>query len=162
MIHPQTKLLKSFYSIYKYCSLVFVALQFIIVSPVFARSNIGQLHIPFGKTGIIVYDLRTGRMNVYKNNAAVFSKAYAQVKVNDKLISSKDYKSRTYIKTAINNGFGRGEKYMVKLTGGDLPEMCLLSAPIVFLPGSPPLFLWTKQRGLHQYNCTGKFATNRN
>ena|SRR5882724_8057142 len=126
MRYPQTKLLKSSYSIYKYCSLVFAALQFITVLPVFARSNTGQLRIPFGKTSVIVYDLKTGLMNVYKNNTAVFSNVYAQVKVNSRLISSKDYKSRTYIKTAINNGFGRGEKYIVKLTGGDLPEMDLV------------------------------------
>ncbi|MDB5152833.1 MAG: alpha-galactosidase, partial [Mucilaginibacter sp.] len=125
MKYPQTKLLKSPHSIYKYCSLFFLALQFIIALPVFAQSNAGQLHIPFGKTGIIAYDLRTGLMNVYKDDMAVFSNVYAQVKINDKVISSKDYKNGTYIKTAINNGFGRGEMYIVKLTGGDLPEMDL-------------------------------------
>jgi len=40
-----------------------------------------------------------------------------------KIISSKDYKSRTFIKTAVNNGFGKGEKYIVKLSGGEFPEM---------------------------------------
>ncbi len=110
---------------YKYCRLVLVLLQFIIVLPVFAQSNAGPLHIPFGKTGVIAYDFKTGLMNVYQNNRAIFSNVYSQVRVDNRLISSKNYNDRTYIKTAVNNGFGTGEKYTVKLTGHDLPEMDL-------------------------------------
>lgn len=86
---------------YKYCRLFFVVLQFIIVLPVFAHSNAGStsglLHIRFGENGLIVYDLKTGLINVYKNNVAVFSNAYTEVKVGNKLISSKDYNNRIYI-----------------------------------------------------------------
>lgn len=123
MIAQQTKILKSSHSIYKYCCLLFIALQFVIAPPVFAGSNAGELRIPFGKTGFIAYDLKTGLMNVYQKNVAVFTNVSVQVKVGDRIISSKDYKSRTCIKTGISDGFGKGEKYVVKLTGGDLPEM---------------------------------------
>jgi len=108
---------------YKYYRLLLITLQFAIILPGLAQSNPGLLHIRFGKTGVIAYNLKTGLMNVYQNNAAVFSNVYAGAKVGDKVISSKDYKNRTYVKIGINNGFGRGEKYLVKLTGGDLPEM---------------------------------------
>ena len=111
---------------YKYYRLLLVALQFTILLPVFARSNAGLLHIRFGKTGVIVYNLKTGLMNVYQNNTAVFSNVFAEAKVDDKLISSKDYKSRTYIRTGISDGFGKGERYTIKLTGGNLLEMDLV------------------------------------
>jgi len=109
---------------FKYCRLLAV-LCLIVWIPAFAHKNDG-LHIPFGKTGLIVYDLKTGQMNVYNNNAVVFSNVYALVKVDDKLISSKDYLSRSYTKTLINDGFGKGEKYVLKLIGQDLPEMDLI------------------------------------
>jgi alpha-galactosidase len=114
---------------YKCHRLFLFALLFITTLPVFANSKANsvsdKLHIRFGKSSFIQYDLETGLMNVYKNNRAVFSNVYAQVKVDDKFISSKDYKTRIYLKTTVNNGFGKGEKYTIKLTGHDLPEMDL-------------------------------------
>jgi alpha-galactosidase len=95
---------------YKCCRLFLIVLQFIVVSPVFAQDSADPLHIPFGKSGLIAYDLKTGLMNVYQNNRAIFSNVYSQVRVDNRLISSKDYSNRTYIKTAVNNGFGTGEK----------------------------------------------------
>lgn len=126
MIYLQIKLLRSSHNIVKYCSLLFAALQLMVVLPVVAQNNTGQVHIPFGKTGFIGYDLKTGLMNVYQNNETVFSNVYAQVKVDQKFISSTDYQNRTYLKTDISNGFGKGKKYTIKLTGRDLPEMDLV------------------------------------
>jgi len=61
-------------SMHKYRRLFLVlSLQLIGVLPVLARTNAGQLRISFGKTGLIIYDLKTGLMNVYKSNVAVFS-----------------------------------------------------------------------------------------
>jgi len=111
---------------YKCCRLFLVVLLFIIVLPVFARTNDDKLHIPFGKTGVIMYDLGTGMISIYKNDTVVFSNVHAQVKINDKIISSKDYTDKIYIKTAINNGFGKGEKYLIKLVGQNLPEMDMI------------------------------------
>jgi alpha-galactosidase len=111
---------------FKYCRLFLAVLCFIVIVPAYAHENEGGLRIPFGKTGLIIYDLKTGLMNVYKKDAAVFLNVYAEVKVNEKLISSKDYSDRSYTKTLVNNDFGKGEKYLVKLTGRDLPEMDLI------------------------------------
>lgn len=108
---------------FKYCRVFLAVVQLIVAIPAFGYKNDDGIHIPFGKSGFIVYNLKSGKVNVYQNNEAVFSNAYAQVKVNDKLISSKDYTTRSYTKTAINNGLGQGRKYLVKLTGRDLPEM---------------------------------------
>ncbi|MFB9840761.1 alpha-galactosidase [Mucilaginibacter ginsenosidivorans] len=118
--------MRSLHIIYKYCSLLFAALQFIVALPVVAQNNASPVRIPFGKTRFIKYDLKTGLMNVYKNNEAVFSNVYAEVKIDERLTSSKDYKKRTYTETAISNGLGKGEKYIIKLTGPDLPEMDLI------------------------------------
>ena len=107
----------------KYCRLFLAGLLFIVALPVFASKNDGGLRIPFGKTGLIIYDMRSGLVNIYKNDVAVFTNIYTQVRVNGKLISSKDYTGRAYTKTSVNHGFGKGEKYLVKLTGVDLPEM---------------------------------------
>ncbi|BAU54100.1 alpha-galactosidase [Mucilaginibacter gotjawali] len=111
---------------FKYCSLFIAVLCFIAVVPAYAQKNNDRLHIPFGKNGLIVYSLKTGLITVYKNDVPVFSNVYAQVKVNDKLISSENYANRIYTKTTINNGFGKGEKYLVKLTDPNLPEMDLV------------------------------------
>lgn len=81
------------------------------------------LHIPFGKNGMIGYNLKSGLFNVYKNKAAVFSNAFAQIEVNGKVISSRNYTVRTCVKSPISDGFGKGEKYTIKLSGGSLPEM---------------------------------------
>jgi alpha-galactosidase len=80
----------------------------------------------FGKNGSIVYNLKMGLINVYRNNVAVFSNVYAQVKVGDRLISSKDYNNRTYVRIIVNDGFGKGDKYIIKLSGMGLPEMDLV------------------------------------
>jgi len=90
---------------------------------VHAADKADTLYIPFGKNGMIAYDLKTGRFNIYKNKTAVFSNAFAQVEVNGKVISSMNYTVRTYSKSTISDGFGKGEKYTVKLAGDGLPEM---------------------------------------
>jgi len=111
---------------FKYCRLFIAVLLFIGVSPAFAHKTDKRVRIPFGKTGFIVFDLKTGVMNIYKKDVAVFSNVYAQVKVNGELISSKEYPSRSCIKTFIDDGFGKGEKYIIRLTCGYLPEMDLI------------------------------------
>ena len=88
--------------------------------------NKTDIHIPFGKNGRLDYNLKTGLLNVYASKSAAFSGVSAQVKVNDKLISSTDYSVRNYVKATLTNAFGSGEKYIIKCTGKDLPEMDLV------------------------------------
>ncbi|MBV8388319.1 MAG: alpha-galactosidase [Mucilaginibacter sp.] len=88
-----------------------------------AAGKADTVYIPFGNSGVIAYDLKSGLLNVYKNKCTVFSNAFALVEVNGRVILSTNYTVRTYSKSAVSDGFGKGEKYAIKLVGDDLPEM---------------------------------------
>ena len=109
---------------YKYCcSLVWVLL---ISLPVLAYTGPNAVDIHFGKSGLITYDLKTGKMSVYEDNAVAFSNVYAEAKIGDELISSKNYPVKTYVEKPVSTGFGKGKKYTIKLTGTGMPEMDLV------------------------------------
>jgi len=109
---------------YKYCcSLVWTLL---IALPLFAQNKPNLINIHFGKNGLIAYDPTSGRINVYENNKPVFTDVYAEAKIGDKLITSQNYIDKKYIKKSINNGFGKGEKFTITLTGANKPEMDLI------------------------------------
>src|SRR5258708_7927046 len=114
----QTKLLKFNLPKFRYSYIIILLLHLIITGTVYGYNSVGSLsgllHVPFGKNGDIAYDFKTGLMNVSENNRVVFSNVFAQVKVDDKLISSNDYTVRNYIKAPITNAFGKGEKYIIK------------------------------------------------
>jgi len=102
---------------------VFVLLCVLFPLALHASGKTDTLYIPFGKSGIIAYDLKTGLLNVYKNKTAFFSNVFAQVEVNGNVVSSTNYTVRTNVKSPISDGFGKGQKYTIKLTGDGLPEM---------------------------------------
>ncbi|WP_183561021.1 alpha-galactosidase [Mucilaginibacter sp. SP1R1] len=83
-------------------------------------NNSKRVVIPYGTDNYIAYDLQTGLYTVYKHKQGAFLNISATLKLNDKTISSKDYPTRTYTKTNITDGFGKGVKYVIILSGNKL------------------------------------------
>jgi alpha-galactosidase len=83
-------------------------------------ANPKQVTIPYGAGSSISYDLENGTYTVYQGKYAAFSKVIASFKINGKTASSKDYISRVYSKTTISDGFGKGTKHVISLTGKNL------------------------------------------
>lgn len=97
-----------------------VILPFItLASP---KKQTSTITIPYGVDNTIVYDLKTGTYNVYKSKAAIFSNVSSTFKVNGVAVSTKDNLTRKYNKTSITDGFGKGEKHVITLTGNQLPK----------------------------------------
>lgn len=85
--------------------------------------NADVVIMDFGSNGHIDYNLKTGTYNVVQYDKQVFTNIYAEAKVNADTLNSKKYQLRMYSKVAIQNGFGRGYKHTVLLTGKSLPQM---------------------------------------
>jgi alpha-galactosidase len=83
-------------------------------------ANPKQVTIPYGAGSSISYDLENGTYTVYQGKYAAFSKVIASFKINNKTASSKDYTARVYSKTTISDGFGKGTKHVITLTGKNL------------------------------------------
>jgi alpha-galactosidase len=81
------------------------------------------VRIPYGKGNSIVYDLKTGTYNVYHGKKIFFSNITATFKIKDVAVATTDNLYRKYATTAINDGFGKGEKYVVTLTRNNLPKI---------------------------------------
>jgi len=79
--------------------------------------------IPYGKGNSIVYDLKTGIYNVYHGKTTLFSNVTSTFKIKDAAVATTDNLYRKYASTPINDGFGKGEKYVVTLTGSGLPKI---------------------------------------
>ena len=80
----------------------------------------GQVIIPYGTGNAIAYDLKSGLYSVVKGKILVYSKVNASISLNGKTVSTKDYTSRTYTKTAVTDGFGKGVKHIITLSGKGL------------------------------------------
>jgi alpha-galactosidase len=83
-------------------------------------ANVASVIMPYGISNHITYDLKTGVYTVYHGKNATFSKVIATLVLNGKALSSKSYSSRVYSKTPVNDGFGKGTKYVITLTGNNL------------------------------------------
>lgn len=79
--------------------------------------------IPYGKGNSIVYDLKTGIYNVYHGKTTLFSNVTSTFKIKDAAVATTDNLYRKYASTPINDGFGKGEKYVVTFTGSGLPKI---------------------------------------
>jgi alpha-galactosidase len=79
--------------------------------------------IRYGKSGLIVYDQKTGTFSVQENNKPVLTNCYAKVKVDGKFITSKDYQHISYKTSPIQDAFGAGLKHEFTLSGKNLPTM---------------------------------------
>lgn len=81
-----------------------------------------QVTIPYGSGGRIVYNLNSGIYQVYKGKTIVFSNIGLTARVNGIQVSSKNYSLREYKKSPIADGFGKGFKYTILLSGNRLTK----------------------------------------
>ena len=79
--------------------------------------------IRFGKTGKIVYDMRTGTFNAYIGSKEILHQAYSSFKEKNQKYDSRAYAQRTYSKTKISDGFGKGLKHVFSLTAKGMPNL---------------------------------------
>jgi alpha-galactosidase len=79
--------------------------------------------IPYGKSGKIDYNLKTGTFTVSESTKQLLLKGFSQAEYQKKLFSSKDYKNITYSKKVIHDGFGNGFKHIFLLKQPGLPAM---------------------------------------
>jgi alpha-galactosidase len=108
--------------------LSFIAIVFLVVlqfKTVFAKKPAAQqiIRMGYGIRGVVKYDLKSGTFSIYKDNKIVIYNAYSSARTNNRSISSRDYTERTYSHTAIMDGFGKGQKYVVISKGEGLPVM---------------------------------------
>jgi alpha-galactosidase len=83
----------------------------------------GIVSFSYGTNGGIKYNLNSGTLSVYVNNKVVLTNVYSAAKYNADSVSTKNYSIRKYSKSAIADGFGKGEKHVITLSGKGLPEM---------------------------------------
>lgn len=100
-------------------------LQLLLIPPASAQKQNGgnqqQVIIPYGNgDSYIIYDLKNGVYTVYKDKYATFTNVSATLKLTGKTISSKDYQSRVCSKINITDGFGKGIKYIITLSGNNI------------------------------------------
>lgn len=77
----------------------------------------------YGKTGRINYHIKTGLFDVQSGGKEIIHGAYALAKNGDTELNSVRYSTRKHVKTAITDGFGKGEKHRILLTQAGLPAM---------------------------------------
>lgn len=95
------------------------------ITPVSAQpaANDHIVKMVYGSNGVIQYNLTTGTFIVSDNTKRIFYNAYSLVRVNGKILSSKDYTEREYSAVAISDGFGKGQKQVITLSGKGIPQM---------------------------------------
>jgi alpha-galactosidase len=81
------------------------------------------IKIDYGSDGTIRYDMKNGSYSVYLGKEAIFKQVISSVIIDNKIITSKDYKIRSYLKSKFSNKFGRGIRHSFILTGNGLPKM---------------------------------------
>jgi alpha-galactosidase len=81
------------------------------------------LVIPYGTNNSIVYNLRSGTLNLETNHHKIITGAYAAVKNGEQYMTSKDYAYRRVTKQQLNDKIGKGTKYMITLSKNGLPTM---------------------------------------
>ncbi|MEZ2334342.1 alpha-galactosidase [Mucilaginibacter sp. RCC_168] len=92
----------------------------IVSAQAYKQAVADQAVIPYGTGNVIIYNLKNGLYSVIKNKHQVYSKVSAIISLNGKTVSTKDYTSRTLTKTNITDGFGKGVKYTITLSGKGL------------------------------------------
>lgn len=91
--------------------------------PTSSTATQSVIHISYGNSSDIVYNLSSGTYEVFANKKNIITNAYALVKNNEQSISSKDYEQIKFEETAIKDKFGVGKKYTIILTKSGLPQM---------------------------------------
>lgn len=88
-----------------------------------AAAPMAVVNIPFGQSGNIAYNLKTGTFNVSQYGRQVFSNIFAAAAFNADTLTSKGYTTRKYNKLFVKDGFGKGFKHIIVLTAKGLPQM---------------------------------------
>jgi len=113
------------FKVYTRC-LTIALFSLVVIFPVNAGVtpvNASFVNILFGKSGKIIYNLKTGTYNVSQSGREVFLDIYSTARINTDTLSSKNYRVKSYTKLAISNGFGKGFKHTLLLTAKGLPQM---------------------------------------
>ncbi|TCC98587.1 alpha-galactosidase [Pedobacter hiemivivus] len=90
---------------------------------VFFLSHANAITFKFGRSGKIIYDLKSGTFSAYLNSDEFLKDGFSTFKENNKLYSSKDYLQRNYSSTKISDQFGKGVKHTIELKGAGRPDM---------------------------------------
>lgn len=106
------------------CSFLF----FIVLMTVGAHASAQTMQkhvvtVNFGNSGILKYDLSSGRFNISEAGVPFIKQAYSSFKDKDKLISSEAYKHRDLTVATVKDVFGSGKKYTVTSTAPGLPVL---------------------------------------
>lgn len=86
-------------------------------------SKSGIVSFTYGTCNLIRYDLHSGVFDVISNGKTTLIAIYSAAKYNHDSVTSKSYAIRKYSHEQLNDGFGKGNKHTITLTGEGLPEM---------------------------------------
>ena len=87
------------------------------------KHDASLIHIGFGFQNEIIYDLNSGKSNVYYGKVLTFRDAIAAIKYESKRLTSENYDHRKYSQEAFSNALGRGTKHIVTLTSYNRPQL---------------------------------------
>lgn len=90
---------------------------------VFFLNQTHAITFKFGKSGKIIYDLKTGTFNAWLNSEEFLKNGFSSFKEHNKSYNSKDYLQRNYSSIRISNQFGKGVKHIIKLKGKGMPDL---------------------------------------
>lgn len=90
---------------------------------VFFLNHAYAVTFKFGKSGKIIYDLKSGTFNAYLNSDEILKNGFSTVKEGSRTYTSKDYLQRNYSSTKISDQFGKGIKHTIDLTSAGKPGM---------------------------------------
>ena len=82
---------------------------------VFFLNQTHAITFKFGKSGKIIYDLKTGTFNAWLNSEEFLKNGFSSFKEHNKSYNSKDYLQRNYSSIRISNQFGKGVKHIIEL-----------------------------------------------
>lgn len=89
----------------------------------FLLSKANALTFKFGRSGKIIYDLKTGTFNVYQNSDEILKNGFSSFRENSRHYSSKDYATRNYSGMKISDRFGKGVKHIITLRSMGKPDL---------------------------------------
>ncbi|WP_316777660.1 alpha-galactosidase [Pedobacter antarcticus] len=90
---------------------------------VFFLNHANAVTFKFGKSGKIIYDLKSGTFSAYQNAEELLKNGFSSFKNNNLAYNSKGYSKRDYTSIPVSNQFGKGIKHTIKLTGAGMPDM---------------------------------------
>ena len=92
---------------------------------VFFLNHAQAITFKFGKSGKIIYDLKSGTFSAYQQDAEILKDGFSTFKEKNQTYNSKDYTQRLYSSSPISDQFGKGIKHTITFTGAGMPNMKL-------------------------------------